>query len=239
MNVLNFSTWVAKKEAYIEANSRPCQTCGVPGTWGGEMCEDCATAEKAAREERVRERELEQHRTDPAGLLIRAGVPRLLAETEFEEPSAWPSDPRRSNLILRDWEGDPALVFLGGPTGTGKSMQACYLLRRHLVGGGLGGFIRARRVPGAYFGDADSGRAGLLESVNLLVLDDLGRGHPGGGWGAVGELIASRYGDKLPTIISSNLSLPEINSFDPHLASRLRDGLIMVLGGKDRRGLRP
>ena len=90
----------------------------------------------------------------------------------------------------------------------------------------------------AYF-SGDGTEADRLEIAKLLVLDDLGRGHLGRSWEAIGELLAARYDAELPTLISTNLALGQIAETDAHVADRLSEGLVIAMLGESRRELKP
>lgn len=120
----------------------------------------------------------------------------------------------------------------GGP---GESSAQCDC-RRGLPGAFSCRFIEAARVPEIKFERApEDGRRPLtwgdLVRPDLLVVDDLGRGHQGGGWEALGLLVSDRRGAEAATILTSNLDLEEISRADPHAADRLNEGAVATMGG--------
>lgn len=200
------------------------------------LCQSCLQDRNREHERKYEEAALEARRQDRQGTLSRAGVPSRHAKLEFDSPKVWPSDPRCPDMLLSSWNGEPWSVLLTGPTGTGKTSLAVELLLRWLCYPGAGRFVRARRLPGLYFSD-DASEIRDLETVGLLIVDDLGRGHLGRAWEAVGEIMNSRYDEELSTIITSNLGLAEIAEHDAHMADRLSEGLVIRIGGDSRRAI--
>lgn len=151
------------------------------------------------------------------------------------------------------WTGDPWCVTILGPAGTGKTWIAVRMLMKlwnAADGGGRVGKWAARprffdvstaiEAIKSEFGTDDNGKT--LEAMmvsRLLVLDDLGaQRETDFTKDQVSVVLRSRYNDMLPTIITSNAAnLGELG--DQRIASRLSDGLVITLNGKDRRGRKP
>jgi len=177
-----------------------CGQCGQPEY--GLIDGLCAGCERAIRAAKNAEKRLAAALADQAGTLAGFGVPPRYCEP-FEEPESWPRDPKTA-VGIDAWRGELWLLFLTGHTGVGKSFIATELLwRAYLRRAGLGTarFVRASRVPGLVFGGERSGDDGevvaamglrpplaTLVDVEVLVLDELGLGHPGGGWEALDDL---------------------------------------------------
>jgi len=152
------------------------------------LCERCMVS--------LRERkQLEDLRFDREGLLRRAGVPSRYARVAFDTLSPWPVRDQAGATSLLDWTGDPWLVLLCGLTGVGKTLLAVELLYRWLCRPFAGRFIRASRIPELYFTERSDEYSELLHT-GCLVLDDLGRGHLGKAWEAIGEVLSSRYDEE-------------------------------------------
>lgn len=208
-----------------------CSECGESFTGMPEsgICVECGQkAKRKAEAERFKGLTRYQH-------LIRAGAPERIARTEFTDQIK--SDRAGRSLALR-WDGEPWSLFIFGPNGTGKTMLACEVLHLALRQRFGGRFVRASRVPGYYFSgeQEDIRKMHRLYTAGCLVVDELGRGHPGGGWAALGELIGNRYDSERMTIVTSNDDLETVAEHDPHLADRLNDGLLVHLGGESLRG---
>jgi len=148
------------------------------------------------------------------------------------------------------WAGDPWCVTILGPAGTGKTWIAVRMLMKLWEASDSSGRIGKWNVRPRFFdvstaiesiksefGTDDNGKT--LEAMmvsRLLVLDDLGaQRETDFTKDQVSVVLRSRYNDMLPTIITSNAAnLGELG--DQRIASRLSDGLVITLNGKDRRG---
>lgn len=89
----------------------------------------------------------------------------------------------------------------------------------------------------SYAGNGSGSRWDELSSHSIVVLDDIG-GHKVTDWTAevLYTLIAERYDHPLPTIATTNLSQKELaGRIDARLASRLVEGVQIVVTGEDRR----
>lgn len=150
------------------------------------------------------------------------------------------------------WTGDPWALTILGPAGTGKTWIAVSLLSRLWAAKAMDGWTKATLRPKffdtsvaierikAEFGSPEAGNT--LESMmscQALVLDDLGAERETDFTkDQVSVVLRNRYNHILPTIITSNAAnLGELG--DQRIASRLSDGLVITLNGKDRRGKNP
>lgn len=224
-----------------------CPRCGGGALtlWEGRCCADCAAAEPPPR----------------SVVLELAGVPE-----RYRQPFDAERSPEIAAAVasFRDWKGDPALIRLAGGNGTGKSMLAAELLvrwyaatvRRHSPADPWpvrARWVSCRDLVNRILGpeDRESRAAGwaALCVVPLLVVDDLGRGHEGGAWGVVADVLAARYDAMHPTVVTSNLRLAPSDpavpvgkrpltlvDLDPSIADRLRDGVNVALDGRSLRG---
>ena len=136
-------------------------------------------------------------------------------------------------------------VCLMGPTGSRKSSLAAAMLA-----GWRALYPRSWHGGRAQFVPADLLMAKLRDMENapgwfavwkespVLVLDDLGaaRNTPYMVEQAV-SLVCARWERKLPTIVTTNITLDEIaQSLDARVASRLQDGILLDMGTRDWRG---
>jgi hypothetical protein len=220
----------------LDGDAPACCQCGRPeyGLVDG-LCTACERGGGAARSA---EEWIAAALADRAGTLAAVGVPPKYREP-FEEPVRWPRDAKVA-LDIAAWQGMPWSVFLTGNTGVGKTFLATELLWRNHVqpsGARSAGFVRASRVPGLVFGGA---RVRQLEvfslfDVEVLVIDEVGIGHPGGGWEALDEVIGQRWELELPTIVTSRWTLPEVAAAAARAADRLAEGLVATVEGRSRR----
>lgn len=154
-------------------------------------------------------------------------------------------------------------VLIKGQTGTGKSCLAAALFRSRLshnhpktiarpserdagplwtLDPGVALWRRCGEILFAARGAFKDG--GQSESIlihqaaqpELFVLDDLCSGKmTDAGWTLLSEIIARRVDEMRDTIVTTNLTLEEIHTQEPRLASRLGAFEEIVLSGKDRR----
>jgi DNA replication protein DnaC len=186
-------------------------------------------------------------------LAERAGVPtrtcRVLAAKE-------PLSETPALVAAREFVSEHRnfLLLLGG-VGTGKSLAACWTLlsqrrqkTRDPVTGqdlpvpgeidfGLIKFTRASEIARlSVFDDRDTWDD--LRTVHFLVVDDLGVEAETPLWTErVGELVDVRYGEELPTVITSNLDAAAFRArYGARIASRVNsDGIVANCGAGDRR----
>lgn len=209
-----------------------CSRCNEPQRSFGKppenlICHDCMKQQDAA-DERWRRRN--RPAATKGDWQKDAGIPERFIQKRFVAPKPWP-------LGLDRWLGSPWSVALIGSVGVGKSFLAAELAVRVGLDREVRGlWIRAAEVPYLAY---SQGRAYELATFPVLVLDDLGRGHVGGGWEAVTEVVSMRYDRLLPTIITSNMSFGDLAAEHggrvEALADRFREGISVNLVGDSRR----
>ena len=171
------------------------------------------------------------------------GVPPLYAVAALNDFGA------SVQLVTARWR-EETLYFLTGLPGRGKTYLAVAILRAWITERRLG-TARAQfeAVPdllanmrGAVGGGkpytVSQMRSAIL-GLNALVLDDLCAGKTTD-WTVetLYDILSYRINRRLSTVVTSNLSLQQVNEVEPRIASRLKDGTVIELGGKDRRGAR-
>lgn len=83
---------------------------------------------------------------------------------------------------------------------------------------------------------AESEKIDLLKRIDLFFIDDMGvKGEAPWIYERYYQIIDARYCNKLPTVITSNLSIESLKEVEPRVASRVCSGLIIELQGEDRR----
>jgi len=177
--------------------------------------------------------------------LLEFGVPR-----RFLRAVCGDFEPRIRNVITGGRPG----YFVTGGAGTGKTHLAVAILRDWLhrrrersvpwSGEDPAAFIRATdlllRLRGSFSREVGEAReltlVRLYQTIPLLALDDLGA-EKASDWAlsALYSIIAARYDDLRPTVVTSNLSLEELDRWDPRISSRLAGWRVIELGGRDRR----
>ena len=143
----------------------------------------------------------------------------------------------------RRWFGKGFLVLTGRP-GVGKSFGAAYgiylrLLQsvNHWLDRGTWS-TAAKTADGIAWSSAkeiadERSTAVRARNANLLVLDDLGKEEATKtGMAAVCDVIAKRYDDKSPAIVTTELTLPDIEArYGRYLAERLVEDSLSRCGG--------
>ena len=183
-------------------------------------------------------------------LLDRVGIPlryRSAKLADFAEPAI-----QQELAHVQIAEG----YFLHGPAGTGKTHLACAALL-YWIGQGRATkrqeygsddvsalFVRVPDLLMDIRHTFSSKREGMTEhglitrhrDVTALVLDDLGaEKHSEWTFAALYAIIAARYDNLRPTIVTSNMTLDEIHAWEPRIASRLATLHVIEMAGTDRR----
>ena len=183
--------------------------------------------------------------------LISLGVPRRLAECA-PKPTSIPT-------ALREWRPrrGAGSALLSGESGTGKSTAAIWALRQVYRRGAAStqgwtcpsaAWITALDLTQLAFDSLDSERRAsaakrmrALRSCEVLVVDDFGAAHdspfPAA---AMDGLFDHRWGERLCTIVTTNLPPHLMAESYMRIDSRLRDregpGLVMMRGRDRRQG---
>jgi DNA replication protein DnaC len=140
------------------------------------------------------------------------------------------------------WMGEQpprwALV-LRGPVGTGKTVAACWAMRRAALTGEDVAFRKAGEVARMSGFDAGAAELKALKRVGLLVLDDVGAEQLNE-WGRalMVELLDARYEATARTVITANPDWKKLEErLGQRIVDRLRDGgRVVELAGKSMRG---
>lgn len=124
------------------------------------------------------------------------------------------------------------LVLSGGP-GTGKTLAACEWLRPKTSIGHGGWFVTAALL--ARYPRYDAKAMHDLLTCRALVVDDLGCEYmddKGNFMAVLDEVINARYGERLPTLITTNLNADAFKErYGSRIADRIReDGRFVALG---------
>lgn len=150
------------------------------------------------------------HRRAIQGDLIRAwhgtGVPKRYQDVK----------PNRDGVSELEFSGG---MYMFGPKGTGKTTEACRILKAYVRENQQGGWVSARfvSVPDwlasmrGVWGDQEEEAFQRASRCKLLVLDDIGKGKPTA-WAIerLFRLVDSRYNSARPTIYTSQYDLGEL-----------------------------
>ncbi len=177
--------------------------------------------ERRAQAERLRER---------ASAMRRTGAPERALEIIVRDAVRDTAAVR----AVREWlNGGSTFLVLTGGTGAGKTLAACLALEK---GGRFERAVAAGRL--GLYGDEDVARMKALRETRMLVLDDLGAEFAGDVWRAqFDELVDERYGNRLGTVITTNLSPAALKErYGARVADRIRhDGQVVACGSESLR----
>lgn len=181
----------------------PCLGCQahVEGRW--RLCQTCRENVRSTRLQALEETDralLERERAERKAAVL-ASVPKKFADARV---AALPTDAVGYEAIARLAAGDPEWVFVVGGPGAGKTWLAVALLRAWLQPFAM--FVTGTALAQARqehpLGAGPPQLIQQAKSATLLVVDDLG-GISSPHDSAVADVIVTRDGDALPTIVTS------------------------------------
>lgn len=180
---------------------------------------------------------------DPfVGLLERLRVPKKYLAVKRETVL---------HPAIAGWRGEPWCVTLLGNAGTGKTWQAVRLLaavyaadERRFVWSKHRSFYvdwstAIEQIKREFSTDERGVTFDELCRAELLLIDDFGAERETAfSLDQASLILRARYNEQRPTILTSNLpSLEPIAAAEPRIASRLFEGVVLPIEGRDRRRL--
>ena len=175
---------------------------------------------------------------------IRQGIPYRLSGARLDHAGTG-SGTREARAMVAEWPPIvPLLTFLGEP-GRGKSWLAAAIVRaayeQHNVLGWMADYPalmdRLRATQDEEASERIEDVSDMLLRLPLLVLDDVGKGRQSKFTDErLYRVLAGREAAQTPTVVTANL--PEFQTLEPSLKSRLMGGLVVTFEGPDRRGTR-
>lgn len=214
-------------------------------------CPACAEIAKADREEQERRQEIEQReqwaRERMEAKLGRAGIPARFQGKRFDDFIAETERQKKALAVCRsyaeqfqsNYEEGRCLMMMGRP-GCGKTHMGaaiahyvCTETKHSSVYRTLPGLVSDIRA--TYGEGSETTESQIISAVTtcgLLVLDEIGATKTSEfELSLIFNLINSRYEEKLPTIIISNLPPAELKAaIGDRCVDRLREGGGIVLG---------
>jgi DNA replication protein DnaC len=212
-------------------------------------CEEKNEAELDRLCEESRQKQLKQERqealdsfiADPIPVLAGIGVPPAYRHASFD---SYIGGDKYVDALRRYLQSPDKSILLTGTCGSGKTHLAVSVLRELYIAGHRN--LLYRNVPELLFairasfnGGEQSERAIVDECTNAeyLILDDMGAEKSTEySIGVLYMIINHRLSHNKPTVITSNLSLAQIDSkLDARIASRLSEYVVVVLRMPDHR----
>lgn len=232
---------------------RACKICGTPiepfpveilGKWmRPDMCEDCVETEAEKDAERQRAAEIALRKANIDRYMGSVGVPKLLIADLRTIKFGPPPDVAKAFL---KGTGTKLGLFLHGRAGRRKSILAARLTKALILRLEQVAWIDMHAIT---FTLRKTFNAGIGETTEYsviekctrpryAVLDDLGAGQiTSYGQSVIHQVINTRIQNRLPTIITSNLSIEQVErKLGERIASRIAGMCeILKMGGPDMR----
>ena len=142
--------------------------------------------------------------------------------------------------LAAEWDGTRNVLLLGA-VGVGKTFAAIAMAREAYLDGRDVTIWPVVELLEQLRPGGREGVAAAVQTVDVLVLDDLGAQRPTE-WTAeqLYAVVNRRWLEQLPTIVTANLTADDLAAtVGPRMASRLHDGALAIeLAGPDRRRTR-
>lgn len=209
-----------ERRAWEEANPE------IAAAWNEASAENRKRSEEAElrREKEARARKV---RAEAPKRLVHLGAPQRAVE-------AWEAglqDTEAMRYVNGFIEAGKTFCVLSGGAGSGKTVAAVHVMAHRILQDKREAqtalFVRAAEC--ARMGLYDDGSKNLLEQMHaagVLVVDDLGAEFisDNGVWrGLLDELVDVRYGDRAPTIFTTNLDADQFRErYGERVADRIR-----------------
>lgn len=160
-------------------------------------------------------------------------IPKRYQECSRENwVGTWPLD--------KPWRGAPWALVFTGPTGTGKT-HAATAVYKEMLGNGFGWWFNVSQAIDCIRDEFRVGKGSQTKrhmmDPRLVLFDDLGTGNSTEfSLSLLSSVICHRYNEEYPTIVTTNArGLEDFEAIDPRIASRLGEGIVLKLEGKDWR----
>lgn len=207
-----------------------CKGCGKTIGWSG-VCDDCYAKWLVLQTQKDKPKTHEES-------MARAGVPKAYCQWTWKGCLV-PDDVRLARI--REWRGDPPLLTIVGPAGSGKTGLSVCILRDWILEG--------RQVRWLYMpdwidelrnaerdGDPYTAFRTVVERDGLLVLDDMVSNRTTDyQLERLLQIIDGRNRELRPTLATSNIIGRALEELEPRVASRITGGMVVRWTGADRR----
>ena len=170
--------------------------------------------------------------------LSRAGVPADVLAASFESFTIeTPEDAGNLKSVREYMPRCSGFLILAGANGRGKTHLAVAVMREAGCGILITHMQLIERIRKTYHDDHAVDPVDRCKRARLLVLDEAGAS-PGGrdDWPALHSVLHHRASERLPTVLTSNLSVAELKDLlGARIWDRVRPGRLLSFSGPSRR----
>ncbi len=159
--------------------------------------------------------------------MLKSGISENITMDKFKTDK--PFQKKMKDLAkhyIENFEKEKKWFWVGGMSGSGKTTLSQAILNALMQNGAQGHYKRWHEVVAKLKEDINSVEANRyiyeLSTVNLLYIDDFLKNHSQSDLSIAFKIIQGRTDRNLPTIISSEMYLEDLDKLDTAIASRIK-----------------